>query len=146
MAELVDARDLKPFVAVWIGNLSRFEHSLDMPAKSPDNDPFNLARFISAQDKVYADVLAEWEAGAKRTHWMCWFIFPQVAGLGHRSNAKYYAGFGEPKDEAEAYFAHPVLGGRLRKCTQMVLELSKSAHQIFGSPDDLKFRSFAYTF
>ena len=114
-----------------------------MPAKSPDNDPFNLARFISAQDKVYADVLAELEAGAKRTHWM-WFIFPQVAGLGHSSNAKYYAI--QSKDEAEAYFAHPVLGGRLRKCTQMVLELSKSAHQIFGSPDDLKFRSFAYTF
>jgi uncharacterized protein (DUF1810 family) len=98
----------------------------------------STSRVIDAQHKVYADVLAELKAGEKRTHWM-WFVFPQVAGLGHSPNAKYYAI--QSKDEADAYFSHPVLGGRLRQCTQTVLELSKSAHQIFGSPDDLKLRS-----
>jgi uncharacterized protein (DUF1810 family) len=101
-------------------------------------DPFDLERFVMAQADVYDAALREIRDGRKRTHWM-WFVFPQVAGLGHSPNAKYYAI--QSKDEAEAYFSHPVLGGRLRQCTQTVLELSKSAHQIFGSPDDMKFRS-----
>jgi len=98
-----------------------------------------LRRFIDAQDGVYEQALAELKAGAKRSHWM-WFIFPQVAGLGHSAMAQRYAI--ADIEEARAYLAHPLLGGRLRECTQVVLEVSgKSAHEIFGSPDDLKFRS-----
>ncbi|OAI45468.1 calpastatin [Rhizomicrobium sp. SCGC AG-212-E05] len=96
-------------------------------------------RFIEAQDGVYQQVLAELKAGAKRSHWM-WFIFPQIAGLGHSAMAQRYAIANI--EEARAYLAHPLLGERLRECTQAVLDVSgKGAHQIFGSPDDLKFRS-----
>lgn len=96
-------------------------------------------RFIEAQDGVYQQALAELKAGAKRSHWM-WFIFPQIAGLGHSAMAQRYAIANI--EEARAYLAHPLLGERLRECTQAVLDVSgKGAHQIFGSPDDLKFRS-----
>jgi uncharacterized protein (DUF1810 family) len=98
-----------------------------------------LQRFVEAQDGVYQQALAELKAGAKRSHWM-WFIFPQIAGLGHSAMAQRYAV--TDLEEARAYLAHPLLGLRLRECTQAVLDVSgKSAHQIFGSPDDLKFRS-----
>ena len=98
-----------------------------------------LQPFIDAQDSVYEQALAELKAGAKRSHWM-WFIFPQIAGLGHSAMAQRYA-IGDI-EEARAYLAHPLLGGRLRECTQAALDVSgKSAHDIFGSPDDLKFRS-----
>ena len=103
------------------------------------HDPFNLQRFISVQQAVYPAVLDELRDGKKRTHWM-WFIFPQVDGLGHSSTAKHYA-IGS-HEEGIAYLAHPVLGGRLRECAGLVLDVtSKSAHQIFGSPDDKKFHS-----
>lgn len=98
-----------------------------------------LARFVDAQSTVWADVLAELTAGAKRTHWM-WFVFPQLRGLGRSATAQYYgiASAGE----ARAYWAHPVLGPRLRQCAQALLALrGRSAQQIFGSPDDLKLRS-----
>ena len=86
-----------------------------------------------------AQVLAQLEAGHKQSHWM-WFIFPQVAGLGHSVMAQRYAL--ADLDEARAYLAHPVLGPRLKHCTELVLAVKdKSAHNIFGSPDDLKFRS-----
>jgi uncharacterized protein (DUF1810 family) len=98
-----------------------------------------LQRFVLAQDPVYATVLAELRAGSKRTHWM-WFIFPQITGLGHSSMAQHYAI--ASIYEAQAYLEHPVLGPRLRTCTQAVLDLEgRSADQIFGSPDNLKFRS-----
>jgi uncharacterized protein (DUF1810 family) len=109
-----------------------------MPVSSHNIDSFDLSRFVTAQDDLYAKVLLELKAGEKRTHWM-WFIFPQVGGFGHSDMAAYYAVHSH--DEAEAYFAHPVLGARLSECTSTVLTLSKSAHQVFGSPDDLKFRS-----
>lgn len=109
-----------------------------MPEIPPRDDPFNLTRFITAQDEVYANVVAELKAGEKRTHWI-WFIFPQVAGLSHSPTAQYYAL--QSKDEVEAYFAHPKLGARLFECTRAVLAIEKSAQQIFGRPDDLKFRS-----
>jgi uncharacterized protein (DUF1810 family) len=99
----------------------------------------SLERFVKAQEGVYPRALAELRAGKKQSHWM-WFIFPQVAGLGHSAMAQMYA-IGS-LDEAKAYLAHPVWGQRLRACCEAVLAVEgKSAHAIFGSPDDLKFRS-----
>jgi uncharacterized protein (DUF1810 family) len=96
-------------------------------------------RFTQAQADIYARALSELRAGEKRSHWM-WFIFPQVAGLGFSSTSRYYA----IKDaaEARAYLAHPILGPRLLECTRAVLDLhDRSARQIFGPVDELKFRS-----
>jgi uncharacterized protein (DUF1810 family) len=83
-------------------------------------------------------VTVELAAGRKQSHWM-WFVFPQIAGLGHSAMAQMYAI--NSLDEARAYLAHPLLGTRLRETTQSVLDAQGSAHAIFGSPDDLKFRS-----
>lgn len=103
------------------------------------DDLFDLQRFVEAQARTYDAALAELEAGAKRTHWM-WFVFPQIAGLGSSPTAQVYA-VGS-LEEARAYLAHPLLGPRLRACTAAALGVrGRSAHQIFGSPDDLKFRS-----
>ncbi|QRY66685.1 DUF1810 domain-containing protein [Ensifer sp. PDNC004] len=102
-------------------------------------DPFDLQRFVDAQDRAYAAVLDELGHGHKRTHWM-WFVFPQLAGLGHSPMAQRYAISG--LDEASAYLAHPVLGPRLRECTERAnVVTGSSAHDIFSSPDDIKFRS-----
>lgn len=98
-----------------------------------------LQRFIEAQDPVYATVCAELSAGSKASHWM-WFIFPQLKALGHSATAKHFGIDG--RDEATAYWRHPVLGPRLKQCTDMVLAVQgKTAHGIFGSPDDMKLRS-----
>lgn len=95
--------------------------------------------FIRAQDLVWPAVLAELRAGAKRTHWM-WFVFPQLAALGRSERARFY-GIADLV-EAQAYLRHPVLGARLAACTAMVNAVSgRTAHEVFGSPDDLKFRS-----
>lgn len=102
-------------------------------------DTWNLQRFVDAQAPVYETALAELRAGRKRTHWM-WFVFPQIAGLGHSPMAQHYAisGLGE----AKAYLAHPLLGSRLEECTKVVkAHTRRSAHEIFGAPDDMKFRS-----
>jgi uncharacterized protein (DUF1810 family) len=102
-------------------------------------DPFNLQRFIDAQAPVYAQVLAELGAGSKRSHWM-WFIFPQIAGLGRSETARYFA-IGS-REEAAAYLAHPTLGPRLCECCRLTtLVEGRSAREIFGTPDDMKFRS-----
>ena len=102
-------------------------------------DPYDLRRFIEAQQGVYASVVAELTAGRKRSHWM-WFIFPQIAGLGHSAMAQRFAI--ASRAEAIAYLAHDVLGPRLFECTRLVLDVNgKSIHDIMGSPDDLKFRS-----
>jgi uncharacterized protein (DUF1810 family) len=103
------------------------------------NDPYDLQRFVDAQEMVYANVVAELKRGKKRSHWM-WFIFPQIAGLGLSPMAERFA-ITSP-EEAIAYLAHEVLGPRLREGTRLVLDVkNKTAHEIFGSPDDLKFRS-----
>jgi uncharacterized protein (DUF1810 family) len=103
------------------------------------NDPHNLSRFVEAQAPVYEQVLAELGEGHKRSHWM-WFIFPQLAGLGHSAMAQRFAI--TSLDEAKAYLAHPLLGARLRECARLVLAVQdRSIHYMFGSPDDLKFRS-----
>jgi uncharacterized protein (DUF1810 family) len=102
-------------------------------------EPYNLERFVAAQEGVHERALAELRAGEKRSHWM-WFIFPQIAGLGFSPMAQRYA-IGS-LDEARAYLAHPVLGDRLRACTAAVNGVTgRSAHALFGSPDDVKFRS-----
>lgn len=102
-------------------------------------DSFDLARFVTAQEPVMTQVLAELKDGCKRTHWM-WFVFPQLRGLGHSPTAQFY-GIGS-LDEARAYLAHPLLGSRLDLCTRTVIEAKdRSAPDIFGAPDDLKFHS-----
>lgn len=102
-------------------------------------DIYDLNRFVAAQDSLYSRVLEELGRGAKRSHWM-WFIFPQAAGLGSSAMAQAFAI--ASLDEARAYLAHPVLGGRLLECTGLVNRVSgRSAHAIFGAPDDLKFQS-----
>ena len=102
-------------------------------------DPFDLERFVKAQRDVYADALAELADGQKRSHWM-WFIFPQITGLGHSAMAQRYAI--NSLQEAKAYLQHPVLGERLLECCQQLMQLEgRSAHDIFGSPDDMKLRS-----
>jgi uncharacterized protein (DUF1810 family) len=103
------------------------------------SDPFDLQRFVEAQASVHDRALRELKAGRKASHWM-WFVFPQVAGLGASPMAQRYAISGV--DEARAYLDHPVLGPRLRACVEAALAVEgRTAHQIFGSPDDLKFRS-----
>ena len=100
---------------------------------------FDLERFITAQSPVLDTVLAELSEGRKRTHWM-WFIFPQLRALGHSPTAQFY-GIGSLA-EGRAYHAHPVLGMRLDLCTRTILQSrARSLHELFGSPDDLKFRS-----
>lgn len=107
--------------------------------RDEERDPFNRERFVRAQARVFEHVLAELRAGTKMSHWM-WFIFPQIRGLGRSPTAIEYAISG--LDEARAYLAHPVLGSRLKECTRLVLQVqNRSAAEIFGSPDDMKFRS-----
>lgn len=103
------------------------------------HDSYDLQRFVSAQSKVYAEVVQELKEGRKRSHWM-WFVFPQASGLGHSETARHYAI--SSRKEAQAYLAHPVLGHRLREATLIVLGLEGTTpHEVFGHPDDLKFHS-----
>lgn len=100
-----------------------------------------LARFVEAQDPLFADVIAELKAGRKKTHWM-WFIFPQIAGLGMSAMSQRYAI--ADLSEAGAYLAHATLGPRLREATSAVMShvgKGPTIHRIFGSPDDMKFQS-----
>jgi uncharacterized protein (DUF1810 family) len=104
-----------------------------------DADPFDLARFVTAQAPVFDTALAELKSGRKRSHWM-WFVFPQLRGLGQSAMARFY-GIGSI-EEARAYLADPVLGSRLKLCTEAVLATTgRSLREIFGSPDDMKFAS-----
>ena len=102
-------------------------------------DPSGLERFVRAQEPVLDQVRRELGEGRKRSHWM-WFVFPQLRGLGRSATAQHY-GIGSLA-EARAYLAHPVLGPRMVECTGLVNRVEgRSVHQIFGSPDDLKFHS-----
>lgn len=99
----------------------------------------NLARFLTAQQGVYERALGELEAGRKRSHWI-WFIFPQLRGLGHSAMSWEYGI--ESLDEARGYLAHRVLGERLRRCARAVNAIpDRSAEEVFGRPDNLKFHS-----
>jgi uncharacterized protein (DUF1810 family) len=101
-------------------------------------DPFDLRRFVEAQDGAYPQALAELRAGSKQSHWI-WYVFPQIAGLGSSAmSARFAIG---SLEEAQAYLAHPLLGPRLAECVDAVNALEgRSARQVFG-PDDAKFRS-----
>jgi uncharacterized protein (DUF1810 family) len=104
-----------------------------------NGDPYNLERFVKAQELVFEQVCSELRAGRKDSHWM-WFIFPQLQGLGYSSMARYYAI--SSLDEAKAYLRHPILGRRLRECCRLVnLIENRSIEDIFEYPDYLKFRS-----
>ena len=104
-----------------------------------NDDPHNLQRFLDAQDGVYERVRSELRDGRKRSHWM-WFIFPQIRGLGRSHMAEDFAI--ASKDEAAAYVSHPILGPRLRECTQLVTAVEgRTLEEILGYPDNLKFRS-----
>jgi uncharacterized protein (DUF1810 family) len=107
--------------------------------QADSDDPHDLQRFVAAQAPVYAQVRAELGNGRKQSHWM-WFVFPQLRGLGRSETARRY-GIGS-RAEAAAYLAHPLLGTRLVECTQLMLAVDgKSALEVLGPPDDLKFRS-----
>ncbi len=103
------------------------------------NDPYDLQRFVDAQERLYASVVEELTEGRKRSHWM-WFVFPQLRGLGSSPTA---VRFGiSSAEEARAYLEHEVLGPRLRECARLVAQIDgRSAEEIFGWPDDLKLRS-----
>jgi uncharacterized protein (DUF1810 family) len=105
----------------------------------PPRDPFDLERFVTGQAPLFERALTELQAGRKRSHWM-WFIFPQLRGLGFSATARLY-GIASLA-EARAYLAHPLLGPRLETCTRTALAIqNRSLHDIFGSPDDMKFGS-----
>jgi len=115
-----------------------------MEAVMSTSDPFDLNRFLKAQDDDYNRALSELTNGRKRTHWM-WFIFPQIDGLAFSSMSQFYAI--KSVDEAKAYLAHPVLGSRILECAEAVVAVNgKSITEIMGSPDDLKLRSCATLF
>jgi uncharacterized protein (DUF1810 family) len=102
-------------------------------------DLFDLERFVDAQAPVYEQARRELKAGRKESHWM-WFIFPQIAGLGQSATSIRFAI--ASVDEAKAYLAHPVLGPKLRECARLALDVEgKTAREIFGSVDEMKFRS-----
>ena len=103
------------------------------------DDPYNLQRFVEAQAPVFEAVLAELRSGRKESHWM-WFVFPQIAGLGSSRSAQHYAI--SSLAEAQTYLRHLTLGPRLRECTTLAVSIDgKSAEEVFGYPDFLKFRS-----
>lgn len=108
-------------------------------SKTDLDDPYNLQRFVKAQEPVYEKVCSELRGGCKSGHWM-WFIFPQIKGLGSSHMAKKFAI--SSQEEAEAYLKHPILGPRLRECTRLVnLVEGRASDEIFGYTDSLKFRS-----
>ena len=116
-------------------------HSNDSHSK---DDPYNLSRFMRAQEGDYERALSEVRSGRKRTHWM-WYIFPQIDGLAFSSTSQHYSI--KSIEEAKAYLAHPVLGPRLLECAEAAVGVAgRSAAEIFGSPDDLKLRSCATLF
>jgi len=108
------------------------------------DDPYDLTRFVRAQENQYEQALSEIRSGRKRTHWM-WYIFPQIDGLALSSTSKHYSV--KSLEEAKAYLEHPILGPRLLECAEAVVRAEgRSATEIFGAPDDLKLRSCATLF
>jgi uncharacterized protein (DUF1810 family) len=106
---------------------------------SDRKEPYDLNRFITAQEGVYDRALAELRDGMKRSHWM-WFIFPQIEGLGQSPTSRHYSI--KSLEEARQYLSHPVLGQRLTECSEAVLAVKgQSASDIFGHPDDWKLQS-----
>lgn len=99
----------------------------------------DLVRFLDAQDQIYAQVIEELTSGRKQTHWM-WFIFPQLEGLGRSAMTQHYAI--RDLDQARRYLGDSILGPRLRQVVKLMIDQKgRSAFEILGSPDDMKFRS-----
>lgn len=116
----------------------------NVPTPASSEDPHHLQRFLAAQKSDYARALSEIRSGRKRSHWM-WYIFPQLEGLGFSSTARQYSI--KSLAEAEAYLKHPILGQRLQEISEAALQIeNRTAHEVFGSPDDLKLRSCATLF
>lgn len=116
----------------------------DVKQSGNANDPYDLNRFVQAQEFDYERALSEVKNGRKQSHWM-WYIFPQFNGLGFSMTSQKYSI--KSIAEAKAYLMHPVLGSRLKECAQAVLNVEgKSAYEIFGSPDDKKLKSCATLF
>ena len=116
----------------------------DIKQSGDAGDRYDLNRFVQAQAGVYERALAEVKNGRKRSHWM-WYIFPQFEGLGFSAMSQRYAI--ESVEEAKAYLNHPILGPRLIECIEAALSVEgRSAHEIFGSPDDMKLKSCATLF
>ncbi len=126
-------------MAERIGDLFRTEYA-PVREEHQEEDSFNLERFVKAGDDCYERALDEVRNGHKRTHWM-WYVFPQMSGLGMSAASRHYGISGAA--EAEAFLAHPILGQRLYEITEALLALDRacSAHEVFGSPDDLKLQS-----
>lgn len=111
-------------------------HTDESTSASP---PTNLDRFLTAQESIFDQALAELRRGRKESHWM-WFVFPQIAGLGSSPTARAFAI--RDRAEARAYLAHPILGSRIHECCQALLGIEgRSANEILGFPDDLKLLS-----
>ncbi len=109
------------------------------PPPSAAEDPFDLHRFVEAQADSYARAVQELRSGRKRSHWM-WFVFPQFDGLGSSATTRHFAI--KSIAEARAYLRHPILGARIAECTTIANHIEgRTARQVFGAPDDLKFRS-----
>lgn len=103
------------------------------------DDPYNLQRFLTAHAGDFDRARDELKAGNKETHWI-WFVFPQIKGLGASKTSEFYAI--SSREEARAFLTHPTLGPHLEEVTQIVIDLAdRTLHDIFGTPDDLKFRS-----
>lgn len=116
----------------------------DARQRGEAGDPYDLNRFVQAQEDDYERALSEIESGRKRSHWM-WYIFPQFDGLGFSTTSSRYSI--KSVAEAKAYLSHPILGLRLTECVEAVLSVEgRSAYEIFGSPDDMKLRSCATLF
>jgi uncharacterized protein (DUF1810 family) len=116
----------------------------DARQRGEAGDPYDLNRFVQAQEDDYERALSEIKSGRKRSHWM-WYIFPQFDGLGFSTTSKRYSI--KSVAEAKAYLSHPILGPRLTECVEAVLSVEgRSAYEIFGSPDDMKLRSCATLF
>lgn len=121
--------------------MKQLKTKYENPSLSPhiEQDAFNLARFLEAQEDTYEQVVRELHSGQKRSHWM-WFIFPQFIGLGSSTTSHLYAL--KSLSEVREYLHHPVLGQRLIECTKIVNHLQgRTARQVFSAPDDLKFHS-----
>ena len=114
------------------------------PGAPGSADPYDLTRFVLGQELNYEDARSEIRNGRKRSHWM-WYIFPQYQGLGSSPTSRRYAI--KSMAEASAYLQHPILGPRLLECAEAALGVTgRSAHELFGSPDDMKLQSCATLF
>jgi uncharacterized protein (DUF1810 family) len=133
------SRDVNCFLGFFEVGIFNYDLNTETVHAPMTSDPHNLQRFVDAQHPIYGQVRDELQAGQKETHWM-WFIFPQIKGLGTSATAQKYAI--RSIDEAKAYLAHPLLGFRLRECTQLVNAVKgRTIEEIFGYPDHLKFHS-----